>query len=90
MAKITIKCNLDRYSSSDFPHDLTVAPRVGEYVEVLERNQDKFKYPYPTRLIVCSVTHRKKQGPIEYQEVVVDVWYDESTHKHLLEMKYDI
>lgn len=89
MAKITINCNLDRYSSADFPQDLTIVPRVGEYVEVI--NPEKFKYPYTNRLIVCTVTHRKKQqGPIEYQEVIVDVWYDQKTIEHLHSLNLDI
>jgi len=83
MTKISVKCNLDRYSSQDLPQNLTIVPRVDEYVEILPRSQSKFRYPYPIKLQVVSVVHRS-------DEIVVDVWYDKSTHDHLRAMNFDI
>jgi len=83
MSQIVIKCNLDRYSYLDFPTTLVFVPRVGEYIEVVKRSQDKFQYPYPNRLQVKTVTHRENC-------VEVDVWYDKTSHDHLITMEFSL
>ena len=80
---IVIKTNLDRYKDHMFPQNLSIVPRIGERVEIVRSCQPALKYPYPISLEVVSVTHTEKN-------IEVDVWYDKSTHDHLLAMKFDI
>lgn len=76
-AHVKILCNLDRYSSLDFPQNLQSVPRVGEYVEVTERAKSKFDYPYPNNLQVCQVVHKEMY-------VEVHVWYSKTQHELIM------
>lgn len=80
MIRIYVNCNLDDYSSSDFPTHFTSVPRKGERVYVRSELQKHFNsIKLPTHLEVKSVHYQETSKGVA--EPMIDLWFDETTFK---------
>lgn len=76
---VKINCNLDDYTSSDFPTTFVVVPRAGEMIQVKHQLLEYLnKLKLPIELEVKKVYHKDgHDGPY----IMVDVWYSENSYK---------
>ncbi|MEO6303837.1 MAG: hypothetical protein ABIP51_11765 [Bacteroidia bacterium] len=67
--KVIFKTNIDRYKTNCWPENITIPPRIGETVLVVEVFQNFFiSKKLPTRLEVVDVIWSDKG-------VICDLWY---------------